>query len=263
MWVLVVRASGLVSAGIAFQPATMLYKTSAMSHSAHHDPFDVTWRERVFVLGSIFGALLVAFLLGLIYGRTQTLELAGLLPVTFFAAGKFLPIWGVTGQSQFSAWELGAVVWLLDTVSVLLIVYGLEGLYRFRALKRSLEKIHDNVGLVIRAYPKMRKAAVIGVVLFVLFPVAGTGAVGATFLGILLRLHRATLIIAVSIGGLFGGALMAFLAVHFANLVIRWQNSETVQYFGIAILATLVIAGVVWLNRAHQRALKQVRQVDS
>ena len=77
-------------------------------------------------------------------------------------------------------------------------VYGLEGLYRFRRLKAGLHKVQANAGLVVDAYPWIRRAAVAGVVVFVLFPVAGTGAIGGCFLGILLGIRRGVLIAAVS-----------------------------------------------------------------
>ncbi len=215
------------------------------------------------MLGSVFCVLTIALVCGLLYSSSQTIELVSLLPVTFVAVGKFLPLWAVTGQSHFSAWELAAVIWLLDTVSVIVIVYGLEGLYRFGALKRALDRIHNNVGLVLRAYPRIRRTAAVGVVLFVLFPIAGTGAIGATFLGILLRLHRLTLIAAVSLGGFLGGALMAFLAVNFSSVVMDWQHSPTAKYAGIAAFVTVIVFIVVWTNRAHRRALKQAEQGQS
>ncbi|ACY19060.1 small multi-drug export protein [Haliangium ochraceum] len=222
------------------------------------NPFDASWRERIAVLGTAAAILLIATALGLIYARGASLELLGLVPVSAFAVGKFLPLWGLSDRSQFSPWELGLLVWVMDTLTVLVLVYGFELLYRIRLIKNALGKIQRNAGLVLRAYPRIRRAAVTGVVLFVLFPIAGTGAIGGAFLGILLGLNRFVLIAAVSGGGFIGGMLMAFAAVYFGEAVQNLralQSDPTVKWAVMITLGALLIAGFWWLNRAYKRAL--------
>jgi uncharacterized membrane protein len=230
---------------------------------APHDPYDASWRERLAVLGTGFGLFFAAFVLGLIYAHEATTELLGIVPVSMFVVGKFLPMWGITGQSNFNPWELGLVIWVLDTCTVLFIVYALEGLYRVAQLKRTIEKVRSNVSLVLVAYPRIRKGAVVGVVLFVLFPIAGTGAMMGAFLGILLGLHRHVLIAAVSAGGLLGGMFMAFLAVYFGETLIwlrEMQQHPAVKYASIAALILLAVLAFRWLSRMYARALAAAQQ---
>lgn len=232
----------------------------------HVDPFDADWKERLVVLGSVFGIIVTGLVLGLQYASGPTKELLGLVPASFFAAGKFLPLWGISGKSNFSPWELGVVIGVMDTCSALLMVYGLEGLYRFRRLKSGLHKIQANANLVVDAYPWIRRAAVIGVVIFVLFPVAGTGAVGACFLGILLGIHRGVLIAAVSLGGFLGGMFMAFLAVYFGGAVLSLRDTlqnPVVKYVTIGVIIVLLLLAIRWLNRAYKRALELARVRNS
>ena len=226
------------------------------------DPFDVTWRERLVVLGSVAAAVIVAFSLGLVYANDATVELMGLIPVSVVAAGKFLPLWGI-GDSHFNPWELGLVIWAMDTVTVLLIVYGLEGIYGIKPAKRALLKIQANAKLVLTAYPRIKRTTVAGVVLFVLFPVAGTGALGGGFLGILLGLHRVVLISAVSIGGLLGGMLMAFAAVNFGDAMqalMDMQSDPAVKWVSIGVVILVLVVGFMLLNRAYKRALELARE---
>jgi len=209
--------------------------------TAFRDPFDASWRERVVVLGAVLAVLLLALALGLGYARHATVELLGLLPASIFAAGKFLPLWGISGRSNFTPWELGLVIWLLDTLSVLVIVYALEGFYRLGRLKRALDRIQHNSKLVLAAYPRIRRA-------------------GGTFLGILLGIHRYALIAAVSFGGLIGGMGMAFAAVNFQSGLERLraaQQHPVVHYAIVGGVVLLVIAGVVLVNRAYRRALQK------
>ena len=228
----------------------------------HHDPYDASWKERALVLGTGFGLLLAGLILGLRYAHDSTVELVGLIPVSNIAVGKFLPLWGITGQSNFSPWELGLVIWVIDTYTVLFIVYGLEGLYRFAYLKRAIERVRSSASLVLAAYPRMRKGAVVAVGLFVLFPIAGTGAMMGAFLGILLGLHRHIVIMAVSAGGLVGGMIMAFLAVYFGDAVMslrEMQQHPAVKYASIAFMVVLTLLALRWLSRSYKRALAAAR----
>lgn len=223
------------------------------------DPFDVSWRERLTVLGTAAGLLLSALVLGLTYSHDATIELLGLLPASMLAIGKFLPLWGIGGQSNFNPWELGLVIWGLDTWTVLVVVYGLEGLNRIGPIKRALGRFQTNASLVLAAYPAMRKAAVVGVVMFVLFPLAGTGALVGSFLGILLGLQRSVLITAVSLGGLLGGMLMAFAAVNFGEALEHLrqaQNDPVIKWLIIGSVVVVLAIAFWWLNRLYKRALE-------
>lgn len=226
------------------------------------DPFAVTWRERLLVLGTVVCLIVTAFSMGLTYWHEATVELLGLIPVSMVAAGKFLPLWGL-GDSHFSPWELGLVIWALDTCTVLVVVYGLDALYSVRPLRRAMAKLQTNARLVLAAYPGIRRAAVIGVVLFVLFPVAGTGALVGAFLGILLGMRRLVLIVAISLGGLLGGMLMAFAAVYFGEAVQRlrtMQSDPLIKWLTIGLVVLVVALGFFWLNRMYQRAIEAARQ---
>jgi len=218
------------------------------------------------VLGLVLGGLIAALVVGLTLAPGPTAELIGLVPLSMFAVGKFLPLWGVSGESHFGPWELGLVIWVLDTCTVLLVVYGLEALYRFDRLRRPLEKVQANAGLVLRAYPRIRRVAVVGVALFVLFPVAGTGAMAGAFLAILLGLKRHVAILAVSLGGLGGGMMMAFLAVFFEGAATEFQHLQdnpAVKWGSMAVVALLLVLAVRGLTRAYRRALEEARQAQA
>ena len=233
--------------------------------SSHVDPFNASWKERVAILGPVYLGVVLALILGLRLAATATVELVGLIPVSFFAAGKFLPLWAASGKSAFGPYELGVVIWILDTFTVLNIVYALEGFYRVAPLKRGLDKVQRNARLVLAAYPGFRRAALAGVILVVLFPIAGTGAIGGTFIGILLGMNRFVLIGAVSFGGLLGGMLMAFAAVHFEGAVIslqQMQQDSSSKYLFIGAAVFVIVLGLWWLNRAYNAALERAQLED-
>lgn len=227
--------------------------------AAQVHPFDVTWRERVTVLGGVGVLLILGFFVGKQLAPRETIEVLGLLPVTFVAVGKFLPLWGVSGQSSLGPYELGCVIWGLDTLTVVVFVYSFEVFYKIRPVRDFLDKLYVNMRLVLKVYPKMRKASVIGIFLFVLFPVSGTGALGASVIGALLGMERYVVIATVSAGGLVGGLLMAFLADNSANALLSLeavQNNPSSKYWISAGLLVLIVVIVVLLGRAFRRALE-------
>lgn len=217
------------------------------------------------MLAATYAAVLLALVLGFSLASTATGELLGLAGISAVAAGKFLPLWAATGRSHFGAYELGLLVWLLDTFTVINIVYGLELFCRFGPLKRGLDKVRRNARLVLRAYPHFRRGAIVGIVVFVLFPVAGTGAIGGSFIGILLGLQRHVLIAAVSLGGLIGGGLMAVASVHSQGAVralLQMQEGAAVGYVLIGVVVGIVLGLFWWLHHAYQRVLKDAGRAD-
>ena len=223
-------------------------------------PFDVGWRERLAVLGGTALVILVCILFGMQVAPKQTLELLGLAPITFVAVGKFLPLWSISNQSTLGPYELGAGIWALDTLTVIVFVYFFEAFYRIRYARRVLDRMHSNMKLLLRVYPRLKRLSLIGVFLFVLFPVSGTGALAGSFIGLLLGAHRLSLIIVVSLGGFVGGMLMAFLASNFTGALSRLQAAQsdtTVQYILLGSVVGLVAGGIVWMGRAFRRVLAE------
>lgn len=241
-------------------PLTAIGKVPPVDpESAKVHPFDVGWRERVAILGGVGLLLIVGFLVGKHFNSAKSLEVLGLLPVTFVAVGKFLPLWGVSGQSGLGPYELGLVIWGLDTLTVIVFVYSFEAFYKIGPLRRALDKLYTNMTLVLKVYPSMKRASVIGVFLFVLFPVSGTGALGASVIGALLGMERSVVIGTVSAGGLVGGMLMAFLADNSANALLSLkavQNNPSSKYWISAAIVFVVVVIVLLLGRAFRRALE-------
>ncbi len=169
-------------------------------------------RERMLVCGTVVALLAGAFFLGLGYAREATLEALGAASVAMMGVGKFLPFWGVMGHSNFSPWELGLLIWALDTLVAIIIIYGSDALCRIHLIRRALDRVRSRAQRTLAARPRVKRGAVAAVILFVLLPFTGTGAVVGTFLGMLLGLRRRVVIAAVSAGGLLGGMLMAYVA---------------------------------------------------
>lgn len=209
-------------------------------------------RERWLVLGTCLGLIALALGLGLALWPRETHLLLGLMVATFFFLGKFLPL-VATQEPTFGFYDLGLVIWAMDTFTVLLLVYSVQALYRWGFAARLLRRIQDKAAVVIEAFPRFRRYAFIGLVLFVQFPVSGTGAIGGTFVGVLLHLHRGRIIAAVCLGGLLGGMGMAFLSERFGHAIEAYKDNPWV----IAALVALLLAAIAAMNVAYRRALRR------
>lgn len=190
-----------------------------------------------------------------------TTELLVLVPASFFGLGKFLPGAGfdvgiisqkTTGiEVTFSSYQLGLVIACMDFTTGLLMVYGLDAIYRLPLLGRLLDKARDTAQVVLLANSWMRRVATLAVILFVLFPVSGTGAVGAAFMGSVLGMHRYRLLACIGAGGLLGGLGMAFLFRTLGKTVRQFENNPW-------LIAGMVLGGVLflwWFGRALRRGL--------
>ncbi|PIE23592.1 MAG: hypothetical protein CSA62_07060 [Planctomycetota bacterium] len=217
--------------------------------------FDASWQERLLVLGSFFGGLICAVVFGMIYAPEHTKLLFAYVSVSFFGLGKFLPLVALT-ETTFGFYELGLVIWIMDTCTVLLLVYSIEALYSNKSAAHLLGKVQHNAGILLEAFPRIRSFAILGMVLFVLFPVSGTGAIGGAFLGALLGLHRYKIIAAISVGGMIGGMGMAYLAENFGKAIEPYRNNPWI----IGLLALGFLLALYGLNRAYKKALARSKQ---
>ena len=235
--------------------------------AGYHNPFDVTWKERLVVLGVVFGTITALIIAGLRYSPDATKQLFALVPASFFGIGKFLPCvtlggdWvsailpGDSDKVLWSSYELGAVIGIMDSCTVLLIVYSLEPLYGVWLIGPFLEKTQAKTRIVLDAFPWMRSFAIFAVVLFVLFPVSGTGAIGGSFLGAFLGMHRVRLIFAVVFGGFLGGMTMAFLTERFGETIRRFNNNP----WFIVSLVVVIVALLYAMNRSYKKALARAK----
>lgn len=219
------------------------------------NPFEVSWQERAIVLGTVLLSIALCIPLGLMFAPTATRQLLILVPSSFVALGKFLPLAGLRAECALGPYQLGLVIGVMDTITCLLVVYSLQALYRFRSAARLFDRAHDNAALVLEAYPWMRRFAITALTLFVLFPVSGTGAIGGSFVGALLGLHRARVIASISAGGFLGGGLMAFLSMRFGEAVRGLGHNP----YLLAALAVFLGGVVFTANRAYRNALSRVR----
>jgi uncharacterized membrane protein len=180
----------------------------------------------------------------MIWSREATRELVALLPVAFSSAGAFLPVWGLSDSSGFGPYQLGLIVWSLDTVKALVVVYSFDSLYRLGAGGRFLRRQRERASRLIDKRPGLRRASIGGLAVFVLIPIPGTGAIAGALLGALLGMHRRAIVAAVSGASLSSAVIVATIALHSSHLLAWLVHAHTDPLYRFPIMGAVLIAGV-------------------
>ncbi len=182
----------------------------------------------------------------------QFLIISGLLIAYFIPpAGKesIIPIAIVMG---YPWWLVTLVIFLLDVAVSLFVVWNFDLALKIPLVGRLLESGMTVGRNYTDAQPWLRRFSTVGLVLFVFFPLQGTGAMNGAILGRLLGLDKARVFGCVCAGSLASSLIIALGAD--VLLDVYRQNPA----LGIGLLVAIVAAGLAavvgW--RMHEKRLR-------
>lgn len=126
-----------------------------------------------------------------------TYELAGINAVwrlvstafaTFFFFGKFVILGGSEGdlleaRSFYTGEQLVVLVLYMDVMTVCFLAFNLGFLFRLPLVGGKLKALVDDGQFILQSNRWMRRATFVGLVPFVIFPLAATGSVGGSIFG--------------------------------------------------------------------------------
>ena len=188
-------------------------------------------------------------------------QVGGAVLVAFFTIGKLLILTGAAPESGFgmNQWELAAMVVYMDVWVAYFFAFNLHHVYRIPRVGPAVQRLHNYCRYWIHENPWMRRSAFSGVMLFVMFPLTGTGAPGGSILGRLVGLRAGTTLFAIACGSLLGCGLMAAFATQLEAFFHDIQHAWWFQASGIGILAIVVVLLLV-LGRKLSRAADEYAQ---
>ena len=117
-------------------------------------------------------------------------ELWWLTLASYFYANKFIILRGAMPSAHFGPWAIAALVVWLDLATVLFMIANLDLLYRMPYVGRKIRETHIAGRRLLHVHRWLGKVAVLGLAIFVGFPVFGTGSVGGTLFARLVGLDR-------------------------------------------------------------------------
>lgn len=182
----------------------------------------------------------------------QFLIISGLIVAYFVPpAGKesIIPIAILMG---YPWWLITLVIFLLDVAVSLFVVWNFDLALKIPFVGRLLESGMTVGRNYTEAQPWLRRFSTIGLILFVFFPLQGTGAMNGSILGRLLGLDKHRVFACVCTGSLASCLVIALGAD--VLLDIYQQNPTLGIGILIAIIVAVVAAVVGW--RIHKERLR-------
>ncbi|MBP7410455.1 MAG: small multi-drug export protein [Methanoculleus sp.] len=180
----------------------------------------------------------------------QFLVLSGLIVAYFIPpAGKetIIPIAILMG---YPWWLIMLVIFLLDVAVSLFIVWNFDLALKVPLIGRLLESGMAVARRYTESQPWLRRLSTVGLILFVFFPLQGTGAMNGAILGRLLGLDKFRVFSCVCIGS-FTSSLAIALG---ADLLIDiYQQDPALGIALVALIVIAVLAGVVGWRMRERR----------
>ncbi len=166
---------------------------------------------------------------------------------TFFGLGKFAI---VVPNDWLSKEELFVMVLYMDLVVAILLVCHAGFVFRIPVLGSKLLALTEDGQVMLRRFPWMRRITFLGIVTFVMFPLAATGSVGGALFGRLLGMSRKATLLGIAIGSVLGCGVMYFKA----GLVQQYFDPKNPM---TTIGGISAILGIIFLLNFRYRKMKK------
>lgn len=215
------------------------------------------WLKAATLLGPIAVSAAILVTIGLLFGWGLAGRIAGAAVAIFTVAGKFAVL--ASESFGFTPYEIAALIAYMDLTIGTILVLNLPAVYRIPRVGPMLEDLAEHGHYMLEQRPWLARVTFFGVILFVMFPLSGTGAIGGSIFGRLLGLARRKTLIAIACGAVVGSFTMAFFADRI-NSAFPPEVRDSWQFKAVGIAVVLVIVAVItWRGRALSRQLKERR----
>jgi len=183
------------------------------------------------LLVPLLSAIVLCLVVGFTGGVVQLHKVLLTAAATFFFFGKFV----ILGSSPL---KLFALVVYMDVMTGMLLVFHAGFLFRIPYLGSRLLVVARDSQQLLAGHPWVRRATFVGITLFVMFPLAATGAVGAAIFGRLLGMSRVSTFLAICLGSIMGCGVMVYGSVLIDKYIGRENPMLTIG--GLAVIISLI-----------------------
>ncbi len=226
------------------------------------DNFENSFRKKYPLLwfSTLIGPfLLTAAILVVLYfvrGAKWMWGLVGTAVFTFFVLGKFAIIFGADVPAESvqvyeipTVWEIFVMLVYMDLITAMLLAFHTGYLFQLPWVGPKMSALATDGRFILKSNPWMERATFVGLVAFVVFPLAATGSIGGSIFGRLLGMSRGRVLLGVCLGSIIGCGLM-YLCSGLVRQVGVDPKDPVFLWGGIAVIAALLLL----LNHRYQRA---------
>jgi uncharacterized membrane protein len=190
--------------------------------------------------------ILSAALLLAVWGFTSLSAMWRLLltGVAFFFLGKAVILGGTVSQgldsrSFFTTEHLVVLSLYLDSMTACVLAFHLGFLFRLPVVGTKLKALVEDGQFILQSNPWMKRATFLGLVGFVLLPLAATGSVGGSIFGRLLGMSRLGTFLGITLGNVLGCLIMYFGSEFITSYIGR--DNPWLLIGGIAVMVSVVL----------------------
>jgi uncharacterized membrane protein len=191
---------------------------------------------------------------------------------TAFVLGRFVILFGQSTQAApppveegsfwyemyrelatISSLELFLLVTYLDFVVAAFLAFHLGFMFRIPFFGPKAADLIGDTQSLVHDRPWVKRASVLVLIVFVIFPTSSTGSVGGSIFGNLMGLSRLSTFLSILVGSVLGNGLMYLLAGQFEKYIDK--DAWWLKLAGVAFCLVLV----VFLERRYRHMQKSIK----
>jgi len=164
--------------------------------------------------------------------------------------GKYLIFGTLIEGSPLGPWQIVLLATIVDVATALTVAVGLGLVAHVGWIERTLKRFHDQAQAALTDYPRIRRMAFWGVVLFVFLPLPASGSIGGSFVGQFVGLSRGGGVVAVTLGGVLVSVVFALLAT-----LVGKGAADMLSNPWLTVGSIVVFAAFAWFAWRRARAM--------
>lgn len=197
-------------------------------------------------------------------------KLAATAVVTFFSMGRFAILLGSDAPkadaaglieevdaehfSFLTSFQIFSLVTWMDLCVATLLIFHAAFLFRLPKLGPGMLRLREEGEFFMQYQPWIRRFSVVGLALFVAFPLAATGSIAGSIFGQLMGMTRRSILLAIVAGSILGNGAMFFFGGLIRRTGIFDPNNPLNLLGGVGI----IIVAVAFLGWRYSKLKKRL-----
>ncbi len=215
----------------------------------------------VTLVGPFVATAAVLVSLGLTRGWDFVIKLAGTALATFFAAGRFVILFGSDMKEKgeeasrfafMTSRELFVMVTWMDLFVACMLIFHASFMFKIPKFGPAMLALREDGEFILQSHPWMKRFTLVGLAVFVAFPLAATGSVAGSIFGRLLGLSRSATLLGLIAGTFIGNGAM-LLGKKVINQIPLFDKDNPLNIVG----GVAVIVGLILLLNWRYRKMKR------